>query len=269
MRFPEKVSMSKLAFVLTCALFPALAFSQSPQAVPAPAAPPLLPKVLLLVYQQFVPGKAGARQALEIDTARNFDRLEVPVHWIEVESLTGPSQALFLDPADSFTDLDKAGAQLAQTYAAHPELAQAQQQLESTLAATRTITAFRRDDLSRNLDALNLARARYLRVSVVQVAPEHEGDFLNSVNVRRTTTKPKADAAWAVYQVNSGLPEVTFLYFEALRSMADVDRDPRSPFLPEAAGANSIETALYAIHPEMSHVSPAFAAADPAYWMFK
>jgi hypothetical protein len=261
--------MRKLVSLLSCALLPALAFSQTPQAAPAPAVPPLLPKVLLLVYQQFLPGKAGARQTLEIDTARNFDRLEVPVHWIEVESLTGPAQALFLDSADSFADLDKAGAQLAQTYAGHPELAQTQQQIESTIAATRTITAFRRDDLSRNLDALNLPRARYLRVSVVQVAPDHETDFLNSVSAHRINMKPKPDAAWAVYQVNSGLPEVTFLYLEVLRSMADVDGDPRSAFLAEAASANSIESALYAVHPEMSHVSPTFAAADPGYWILK
>jgi hypothetical protein len=225
------------------------------------------PKVLLLVYQQFITGKASQRQALEIDIARNFDRLAVPVSWIELEALTGPAQSLFLDPASSFAEIDKAGSALAQIYGSQPDLAQSQQRIEDLIASSRTVTAFRRDDLSANPDALNLAKARYLRIRTVQVPPGRERDFVNAVGGNRQ--QHSADTAWAAYQVNAGFPDLTFLFVEPLRSMQGLDEGLSRVGLElsQLGPASSSETNLYAIHPEMSHVSREFAAIDPSFWM--
>jgi hypothetical protein len=246
-------------------VFISAAWAQTATPVPSPTTPP---KVLLLVYQQFLPGKAGTRQTVEIDIARNFDRLAAPISWIELESLTGPPQALFLDPANSFSEIDKAGSTLAQIYAGHPDLAQSQQQIEDVIANTRTVTAVLRDDLSLNTPTLNLAKARLLRIRVIQVRPDRERDFVNAFTVTRPQ-HTQTDTAWAAYQVNAGLPDLTFIFFEALGSMQDVDRKLSGAALEpsQLAVAASSETNLYAIHPEMSHVSREFAAADPTFWM--
>jgi hypothetical protein len=256
--------MLKSVIVLVVVLFNSAAWPQAATPAPSPTAPP---RVLLLVYQQFLPGRAGARQSVEIDIARNFDRLAAPISWIELESLTGPPQALFLDPANSFAEIDKAGSTLAQIYAGRPDLAQSQQQIEDVIANSRTVTAFLRDDLSLNPATLNLARARLLRIRVVQVRPDRERDFVNAFTLSRPQ-HTQTDTAWAAYQVNAGLPDLTFIFFEALGSMQDVDRKLSSaaPELDQLAAAASSETNLYAIHPEMSHVSKEFAAADPTFW---
>jgi len=256
--------MLKFALALPALLFASVAWPQATAPAAAPTAPP---KVLLLVYQQFLPGKASQRQTLEIDIARNFDRLGVPILWIELESMTGPPQALFVDPANSFAEIDKAGVVLAQLYGTHPDLAQSQRLIEDLIANSRTVTAELRDDLSLNTGTINLAKARYLRIRTVQVHPEREHDFINSITLNRGPGQAHANGAWVAYQVNAGLPDLTFLFLEALHSMQDVDQFSTTGggLTPFGAWLSS-EANLYAIHPEMSHVSKDFAAADPAFW---
>jgi hypothetical protein len=245
----------------------------------APAAPP---KVLLIVYQQIQPGKAGERQRLEIETSRRFDELDVPITWIELEAVTGPPQALFFDPADSFAELDRAGAMLARTFATYPELAQQQQQIESQLASSKTVVAVRRDELGYNAERMDLAKARYLRISVVNLRAGHERDFAEAQKI--LASLPGADRAGAmsaVYEVNSGMPQPTFLVVESLRSLADADNkldtDRHAQQNLQETGRGrleeiareayaSVESNLYAVHPEMSHVSKEFASGDPGFW---
>jgi hypothetical protein len=248
--------------IATVLLIPA-AWPQTPAAAPntAPA-----PKVLLLVYQQFLPGKSGARQALERDIAGSFDRLAAPISWIELESLTGPPQALFIDPANSFAEIDKAGTVLAQIYGMHPDLAQSQQQIEDVVANSRTVTAVLRDDLSLNAHALSLSKARYLSLRVIQVRPERLSDFIKALQDHWLTFQTRT-RFWVTYQVNAGLPDLTFLVIEPMHSMQDVDHGLLDSDLAPLAFASSSETNLYAIHPEMSHVSKEFAAGDPTFWM--
>lgn len=244
---------------------------------PSPGAPP---KVLLLVQQQMLPGKAAERQRLEVETSRRFDEFNVPITWIELEAVTGPPRALFFDPASSLEELDRAGAMLANVFSARPELAQQQQQIEERLASSRTVVAVRRDELSFGAERIDLTKARYLRITVVSLRPGRERDFAEAETRRRAG----ADSARAVYEVNAGLEQPTFLIVESLRSLQDVDKGLEIQRKEEQgleAGDRkrideilreayvSIESNLYAIHPEMSHVSKEFAAGDPGYWIQK
>jgi hypothetical protein len=260
--------MLRFILVSVLALLTTAAYSQTPP----PAAPPAqyattAPKVLLAVYQQFLPGKAGTRQNLEMEVARTFDRLAVPISWIELESLTGTSEALFLDPVNSFAEIEQAGTALAQLYNTRADLAQSQQQIDDLVANSRTLTALLREDLSLNATALNLAKARYLRIRVVQVRPERERDFVNAMASHPASSN--AQRVWAAYQVNAGMPDRTFLFLEPMRSMQEVDQQIPSGTLEVAPleGIVSTETNFYAIHPEMSHVGKDFAAAEPRFWM--
>jgi hypothetical protein len=255
-------------------------FAQSPRPFPG-----VLPKVLLLVYQQMQPGKAGERQRLEVDTSRRFDELNVPITWIELEAVTGPPQALFFDPASSFEELDRAGAMLANTFASHPELAQQQEQIELRLASSRTAVAIRRDELDFSVEKMDLTKARYLRITVMQLRPGREQDFVEAEKVRRTAlNRAGADVAWAMYEANAGLEQPTFLLVEPLKSLQDVDKRVEIQRKAEQGWEQterkrvdeitrdaylSIESNLYVIHPEMSHVSREFAAGDPGYWIQK
>ena len=219
-----------------------------------PGAPP---RVLLLVHQQFLPGKAGARQQLEQQTARSFDLLDVPATWIEMESLTGPPEALFFDPANSFEDIEKAGTALAQLYGAHMDLAQSQQQIMDLVASSRTITAVRRDDLGYRGDRIDLSKARYLVMREVRVPAGQEGPFAEAMKAS------PGEMSWVVYEVNAGMPEGSYLMFAALTEMKQLDKEVGAAGFSQFPG----ETNFYAIRPDMSHVSKEFAAGDPGFWV--
>lgn len=231
------------------------------------------PKVALLVHQQMLPGKAGDKQKLEAETCRKYDEFSVPIFWIELEAVTGPPGAIFLDPANSFDEMDRAGQVLGEFYSAHPELADLQQDIEARVSSSKTVIAVRRDDLGTAGNRIDLSKSRYLRITLVSVRPGYENDFIEADKIR---TRSFPDAAQVVYEVDSGTALPTFLVIETLRSLADADKQPdkipanekdRKQLEQIARDAYaSVESNLYAIHPEMSHVSRAFAAADPEFW---
>ena len=159
-----------------------------------------------------------------------------------------------------------AGSALAQIYGTRADVAQSQQQIDDLIASTRTLTAALRDDLSINAGALNLAKARYLRLRVVEVRPERERDFVSALAANKPQN-PGTAKATAVYEVNAGMPDLTFLFVEPLRSMQDVDRETTELSRASLAFAVSSEVNLFAIHPEMSHVGKDFATAEPSFWI--
>jgi hypothetical protein len=86
---------------------------------------------------------------------------------------------------------------------------------------------------------------------------------------------------WVVYQVNVGMPSPSFLIFVPIRALKENDDLlARSKTLRDAEGAvaadrmqqiardayTSTESNLYAVSPEMSHVSKEFAAGESAFW---
>jgi len=250
---------------------------------PNPAAAP--PNMLLLVHEEFRFGKEGDRQKLEVAISRACDHLKVPNDWIDLESISGPPEALFFDPFDSFEHMGAAFADWPRIYAAHPELARAQEELRSLVAAERTIIAVRRDDLGYRPQPIDFSKARFLRVLEVRLIPGHERDFVEAFRILSAAyEKIKADTPWVVYQVNVGMPSPAFLVFMPLRELKQNDdllnwrKDLR-----EAEGEDAVnqtaqiareayaatESNLYAISPKTSHVSKDFADGDPDFWSAK
>jgi hypothetical protein len=247
---------------------------------PNPAAEP--PKMLLLVHQEFKFGKEGERRKLEVAISRACGPLHVPNDWIDLESLSGPTEALFFDPFDSFEQLDTAFADWERIFGTHPELARMQAELKALVTGERTIIAMRRDDLGYRPQAIDLSRARFLRVLEVRLHPGHESDFVEAFRILGAAyEKMKADSPWVIYQVNVGMPSPTFLVFVPIRALKQNDvllswrKGIREAEGEEAAhqmeqiareAYASTESNLYVISPETSHVSKDFADGDPEFW---
>src|SRR5260370_7617059 len=86
-------------------VWPSISSAQAEKSA-SPATEP--PKILLLVHQEFRFGKAVERQKLEAAISRACEHLNVPNDWIDLESISGPPEALFFDPFDSFEHVDTA-----------------------------------------------------------------------------------------------------------------------------------------------------------------
>jgi hypothetical protein len=165
---------------------------------------------------------------------------------MEMQAFTGSPEALFFGPYDSFEGVEKAGTVLGALYQAHPDLAQIQAGIDETLASQRTILAERRD--SPGVAAINLAQARFLRMVVVQMKP---GD--TSID-----EAPTAENA-VVYRVTSGMPGPAFLLFQPMAALSKI------PAVHVTAGT-IVEDTVYAIEPQLSHISRAFAAEGRDFW---
>lgn len=271
-RFSRCVGL--LSITLVC-----VANGEPQQTMSSPTAPP---DVLLLVHQEFQLGKQNDRQRLDTAISRACEKIAVPNSWIDLESVTGKRERLSFDPFDSFAQMDDAFAAWPQIFGSHPDLAGWQQELQALETNERTIIATRRSDLSYQARTIDLSKARFMRVLEVQMRPGYDEEFAEAFRILRAAyLKIRADTPWVVYQVNVGMPSPAFLTFVPMRELKQND-DLLSwrGLLREAEGEASAsrmrqiareayivsESNLYAISPEMSHVSKDFAAGDPAFW---
>jgi len=240
------------------------------------------PKLLLLVHQQFKFGSESARQELEVSIVHACDRLDVPNSWIDLQSITGPPEALSFDPFDSFEQVDKAFVGWGQLFASHPQLANLQEQIRALETSESTIIAVRRDDLGFRVNRIDLSKARFMRLLEVRLRPGHESDFVEAFKLLSAAyEKIDTDMPWVVYQTNVGMPSPSFLVFVPMRALKENDKYlARAPKLREAEGDvgfdrmqqiardayASTESNLYAISPGTSHVSKEFVDSDPDFW---
>ena len=272
----KRFSLAMIVLWFACASPASAQLDESPN----PAAEP--PNMLVLVHQEYRFDKQSERQKLEVAIVRACEHLDVPNDWIDLESVSGPTEALFFDPFDSFEHMDTAVADWPRIYAAHPELARSQEELRSLVASERTIIAVRRDDLGYRPQSIDFSKARYMRVLEVRLNPGRERDFAEAFRILGAAyEKIKASTPWVVYQVNVGMPSPAFLVFMPLRELKQNDdllnwrKDLR-----EAEGEDAVheteqiareayattESNLYVISPNMSRVSKDFADGDPDFW---
>ena len=239
------------------------------------------PKFLNIVHETLQPGKNSASDAEEAAILRGYNRAKIPAYWIEWESVTGLPEVLALNFFDSFEQAEQAIGALGAALAAHPELAKMQDhKLQANTISVRNVFTLRRDDLSYGV--INFAKARLLRLTTIEVRPGYEAEFVEGArNIVAATKSAGADASWAVYEVNAGMPSPTFLYLTPMRSLKEIDAAAARRNLYEGAKADafqqrlqeiarsayaSTESQIYFVRRELSHVSKEFAAGDPEFW---
>lgn len=243
------------------------------------AAPPVF---LLLVHQQVYPGKSADREKLLAAESRGSERLDSNRYWIDLESVTGDPEGLLLLPFDSYEHIQQSSVEWKQLLAAHPEVDRLQEELEGLIGGQRRIVATRRDDLGYLAENIDLSEARFLNVLEVHVFPGHESDFAESMRILADAYgKIHAETAWVVYQVAAGTASPTFLVFRPVVELKQNDDFMAyGASLAEAEGEQSVETQqriareayastehnIYAVHPELSHVSKSFAGSDADFW---
>ena len=142
--------------------------------------------------------------------------------------------------------------------------------------------AFRRDNLGYRLNKIDLANAFFVRVSLFQFRPGYDEEFAEAVRARaKIYDTNDIETPWMIYRVHSGLPLPTFIEFQPMNSMGDIDdaldrnknsrhvagdgrQLPAQKWMKDAE--LSIEIQIYNVSLTMSHLSAqaAAAAATPA-----
>lgn len=262
-----------------CVLSAASARAQTNQTINAAGEPP---KILNVVHQLLIPGKGSDYSQLLNHIAQSYEQAQIPVYWLQSQSLTGPYGQMSLNFFDSFAEAEAVSNNLMRAVASRPALTQMQEQLLGYVSSQTNAIAFRRDDISYRATNIDFSKARILRVATILVRQGHEEEFAEAIKgLRSAYERLNATAFWATYQVNAGAPSTTFVILMPMRSLKEMDDYiARSGQLREAEGPTvaarlqeivrdayvTWDSELFMVDPPASHVSPDFAAGDPQFW---
>ena len=233
------------------------------------------PSTLLLYRADLVSGKETAYEQTEAEIAQDYADAKIPIYWSALEAVTGSPHVLYFDGFDNFADIERSGADLAQGLDAHPEIGTLQQKLADLVAATRTVLAFRRDDLGYRLNKIDLAKANFVRVSIFQFRAGYEDEFAEAIRTRaRLYQTNDVDTPWMIYQAHSGFSLPTYIEFQPMSSLSEIDDalernakvrrgDARALATPKwiRDADLSIDIQIYRVSQSMSHATPENAAA--------
>jgi hypothetical protein len=241
------------------------------------------PKVLMVVQEQIKEGREAAHARAEEAWPRIFQKGNATSHYIGMTSESGPSEAWFLEPYDSFGGMEKARAEIQQSPMA-ADLETANVQDGELRTGSRTLLTVFRGDLSYHAAAAvsNLAKCRHMGVTVLRVKYGQDADLAQLAKLLIDgDEKSGSSQPVLAYQVVSGGPSGMYLLFSPMDSLARMDEGPaRSAAARQAMGdrgqkhfdtlapevVQSTESKLFAFNPRMSYVSKEFAAADPDFW---
>ena len=239
------------------------------------------PKVLTVIREYTKPGKSGTlHEKTESAFVQAMMRAKWPTHYLAVESLSGPSRALFFTGYDSFaawekdtraTEKDKAlSADLDRAYAADGEL----------LSETDNAALVFREEYSLRPE-VDIAHMRYFEISRFQIKQGHDKDWDEIVKLVTAAYQKIPDAHWAAYSAVYGFPDTTYIIFNPMKSAAEIDKNfaANKDFeaamgeagmkkLSElsAAAIESSQTNLFAFNPRMSYPADEWVKADPEFW---
>ena len=243
------------------------------------------PKVLMVVREQIKEGREAAHVKAEEAWPRIFQKGNVKTHYLGMATETGPSEAWFLEPYDSFGGMEKERAAIEQSFAAELEVANVQD--GDLRTGSRTLLAVFRGDLSYHpAEAMSsLPKCRHMAVTVLRIKYGHDAELAQAAKLLIDgDDKSGSDQPVLTYQVVSGGPSGTYLFFSPMDSLAHMDAAPaRMAAARQAMGernrqhfdtlapdvVQSSESLLFALNPRMSYVSKEFAAQDPDFWIPK
>ncbi len=235
-----------------------LAFASAASAQTPP--PGAAPRVLNIVRARLKPRTSGSYATIESQIVRAYERARAKVFWICLQSPKDANDVLYFNLHDS----TEAAAEMAAAYQdlvkRHPDILPLQQRLTELTASTDSTLTTRRDDVDHEPPSIDFATMRTVRVTTIQVRPGHEGEFVKAI---RTAT-PK-DGSWLVYEAND-----SSTFFLITLKQSRITRGDGPP-IPRALRKNKntydkADSKNYAVRPTMSHVSRAFAAANPGLW---
>ena len=258
--------------VLLSAAIPVLAQTQAP--------PPA--KVLQIIREQVKPGKSVAHERVEVGWPSAFAKANWPTNYVAMTSVSGPGEAWYVNPWDSFAAIEKDQQAVDKNPALKAQLDALSAQDGEMLSGISTILAVYRDELSYHPN-IEWSKARYVNVTTYRINPGRQQDFVAFRKiVNDAHTKANMNESWVVYEVVSGLPAGTYMLFAPLKSMADLDAqaDMHGKSYQDVVGEDNrsrmrelqretlqnVSNQVFSMSPKMSYVGKDFAAGDPDFW---
>jgi len=250
----------------------------------AQQAPPRPPNVLQIFREEVKPGKGAAHEKVEMGWPRAFAKANSSTYYLAVTSISGPTEAWFITGYDSLAAWEKDSWANDSNPTLSAELQQLSAQDGELLSGVRSVVANYREEMSYQPSGTPpLGQMRYFYVTTVRVRPGHESEYeqINKIT-REAHQKANIPERWSAWQVNYGMPRGTFIIFQPLKSLADVDAFPQTHGEAYQAtigeeGAKKLreltnsailtsETNIVAFSPKMSYPRKEWVEADRQFW---
>jgi hypothetical protein len=232
------------------------------------------PKVLNIIREESKPGKTMAHRKHEAAWTQAFIQAGGFPYSLGMSSVTGPDEDWFTTGFESFAALEKYGESL-ESKPAYQKVMETYVPKESDFVSeSRTITARYRPELSYKPD-FKLGEYKYFNVAMVRYKlgsdPAEISKILNTAR-----DKANMENHVVAYQVNSGMPVGTYIYFTPIKSLSEWDQPPNQAYtdaLKEAKfddevakSVQNVEFRLFAFNPKLSYMPESVTKLNPAFW---
>ena len=244
----------------------------------ATAPPP--PRVLRIYREDVKPGMAAAHARLEAGWPRAFAKAGYTSHYVGMTSISGPNEAWFVEPHQSYAALEKSIVDIEKNPVLSAELDKLSADDSAYISNGRSLIAVYNEELSRpSPDPFPLNR--YVSVTTYRVRPGKAPDFTEFRRlIKSVNEKEKTSTYFLVYQVVSGAPSGTYLLLRGLKSLKELDPDPNQRTFAQLLGSDnqkklnelssnfmmSSEAILFQLSPKMSYPPKEFLAVDAPFW---
>lgn len=246
----------------------------------AQAAGPTTPPNVLVIQREYLkPGKSGAIHA---KSEGNFIKAATdakwPTHYIAMDSMSGPTRALFVFGYDSFADYGK--DQEAQ--AKNTDFASAID--AASLADGELLTRYDSSAFVYHPEmslhaSVEVPHQRYWEFMIFRIKPGHDQEWSELVKIYMNGFKNVPTTHWAAYESTYGENNGgEWLILNPMRSLEEVDKGMQSGKDFEtalgpaglkrfaelsAACIDSIQVNLFAVNPKESYVDAGWAGTAP------
>lgn len=240
------------------------------------------PKILEIQREFLKPGKAGViHDRSEANFVQAFAHAKWPTHYVALNSVSGPSRALFLVGYPSFEAWQKDEDATMKDTALSASLERSEESDGDLLTSFDQVVFIYNRDLSLN-PVPDLANVRFMEVTAFKLRPGHDRDWENLVKLYKDGIQKAgiSDANWAMYHLAYGGGD-DYTIFSTDKSMADMDAgmadgkkfrdavgDDGLKQIDElmASAVISVNSQLFEINPRQSYPRPEWVKENPSFW---
>jgi hypothetical protein len=244
--------------------------------------PATMPKILQIQREFIKPGKSGAiHDKSESAFVEAAARSKWPTRYVAFNSMSGKSRALYISAYDSFDELQKSTEFVDKNPTLSAAIERASIADGDLLDAYDSAILSYREDLSYS-PRPDLSNQKYMEIVEYHIHPGRTKEWIDETKeVVAAHKKAGTNANWAMYHLEYGADEGTYLLFSADTGLAEIDTgDAMEKKFREAMGddgmkklaqvtdhcVDSAVSQLFSINPKQSYPPDAWVKANPSFW---
>lgn len=265
---------------LSRCLLTALALSCVPIAFAQTGLPTTQPKRLTIIREKVKPGANAAHARHEAGWPAAFAKANSPDYYLALTSMTGPNEAWFLIPSESFAAEAASMKRFENNAELSAELDRLSREDAEHITDLTTLQANGRPDLSLGKFP-DIGKARFFEVSMftVRIGQEDKMEKLLKTYAKvRQRVSP--EASYRFYTVQAGMAGSVYIAMQSVADYGEFDRintehqkvfevatpEEQADFAKWAEAVSRAETNYFRLDPKMSYVGKDTKAADPEFW---